>query len=288
MQQSKIFLSKGLILDRNMLTQSQFSQIKFYADLENIKLFYNVLKSIHFHEDVYFEVTEEGCRIVTEDSKCVQANVFISKEYFREFRVNPVSVSFKVNLNVIMDCFSIFSGVECSMKMIYKGDGAPLIFILEQHGEEDLLTECSIKTKTTQDVLDFTMEDDDIENNIIFRSPDFLSFLLNEFDKSAEEIEIFISPNLPHFRMTSLSLVQIGCNVEVSKNSDMICSFSCKTETNFKYKASHIRTVMKSLSLGAKVSLRTDDSGLLGMQVMVLIDEDAKIYIDYFITPLLE
>lgn len=53
----------------------------------------------------------------------------------------------------------------------------------------------------------------------------------------------------------------------------------------------HIRLTMKALALAAKVALRTDTSGLLGMQMMVLSPEEgsgAQIYVEYFVMPLLE
>lgn len=187
------------------------------------------------------------------------------------------------------DCLSIFTGVDCSMKMIYKGDGAPLVFVLEQHGDEDLVTECSIRTKHSAEPLDFVVDStDDGFNTLIVRGADFAS-LLGEIDRSADELEIHMAPEAPHFRLSSLGVVQSEWQVEVARTSDMMLRFVCKCAATVRYKMSHIRITMKALALAAKVALRTDGSGLLGMQMMVLAEEAsaAQIYVEFFVMPLL-
>lgn len=175
------------------------------------------------------------------------------------------------------------------MKMIYKGDGAPLVFVLEQHGDEDLVTECSIRTKNSDEPLDYVVDSNDESfNTIIVRGSDFAN-LLGEVDRSAEELEIYMSPEAPHFRLTALGVVQSEWHVEVARSSDMMLRFVCRCAAAVRYKMSHIRITMKALALAAKVALRTDGSGLLGMQMMVLSEEasSAQIYVEFFVTPLL-
>lgn len=48
MLNTKPLLERGVLLNRKMLTQSQFSQIQFSAVLNNYTMFYNVAKAISF------------------------------------------------------------------------------------------------------------------------------------------------------------------------------------------------------------------------------------------------
>lgn len=271
-----------------MLTQSQIteSQIRFVGRMDNIKMFYNSLKSVHIHNDVLVNWSDNGFKAIVQDAKYLQGSVYVNKTCFSEYALLE-DTTIRINLAVLCDCLSIFanSGVDCSMKMIYKGDGSPLILILEQHGTDDLVTECSIKTKTYEEPLDFNIDDELGVNTIILRGSDFAT-LLNEINKSAEELEIFMSPKTPYFRLTVLGVVQSESKTEVAKTSEMIITFSCDNECSNKYRMSHIRAMMKSLSLATKVAIRTDSTGLLNLQLM--IGPGSQICIEFFVTSLVD
>lgn len=272
-----------------MVTQSQFAQVQFLAKLDNVKTFYAALKAINFHDDANIIISESGLKAIVEESKYVQASIYVSRGCFSEYRLlGDEEIAIRLNLTVITDCLSIFATGECSMKLIYKGKGAPLVLVLEQHDEDDLITEVSIKTKNEQPHLDFAFDDEDEScNSVIIRGADF-SNLLNEIHKSTEVLEMFLSPKSPYFRLTSLGVMQAESNVEIAKTSDVFIKFDCHTASTVKYKMSHLRLAMKALSLASKVALRNDQSGLLGLQIMVLSDGESQIFIEYYITPLVD
>lgn len=272
-----------------MITQSQFSQVRFLAKLDNIKSFYSSLKAINFNEDANIIISEDGMKAIVEESKYVQASIYVTKECFSEFRLlGEEDVSIRVNLSVVTDCLSIFAGSDCSMKIIYKGTGAPLVLVLEQHGEDDLITEVSVKTKNGQEHLDYNIEEDDESyNSVIMRGTDFAN-LLNEINKSADVLEMFLSPNSPYFRLTSLGVIQAESNVEIAKTSDIFITFSCRASSTTKYKMSHMRMAMKALLIANKVAIRNDKSGLLGLQIMVMAEGESQIYIEFFVTPVID
>lgn len=286
---TKSLYTKGIVQNRAMLTQSQFSQITFIGHLDNTKVFYNALNAVNFNEDVTIILSDNGLKAVVEDAKYVQASVYVTKGCFTDYQLQSTEeVSIRVHLGVICECLSIFAGVDCSMKIIYKGEGAPLVFVLEQHGEDDLVTECSIKTKNAQPTLDFALDDECASfNSIILRGPDFAQ-LLSEINRSADELELYMSPTVPYFKISTLGVVQSDSTLQVAKSSDMMLMFACKQMCSVRYKMSHIRIPMKAIGLATKVAVRTDGSGLLSMQMMVLSEENAQIYVEYFVTPLTE
>lgn len=289
MQNSKVLYDIGLVRHKSMVTQSQFSQCKFLAKLDNIKTFYTALKAINFNEDANIIISEDGFKAVVEESKYVQASLYVTRACFSEFRLlGDEDVSIRLNLSVFTDCLSIFANPDCCMKIIYKGPGAPLMLVLEQHDGDDLITEVSIKTKNPQDHLEYNIEeDDDSYNSIIVRGSDFAN-LFNEINKSVEELEISISSKSPYFTIASLGMLQDESRVEIAKSSDMFITYHCSCESTARYKMSHIRLAMKAFAVATKVALRTDRTGLLGLQIMVLSEGDSQIYIEYFVTPLVD
>lgn len=289
MQNSKIFLEKGLVQHKSMVTQSQYTNYQFLAKLDNIKTFYTALKAVNFNQDANVIISDDGMKAVVEESTHVQATLYVTRACFSEFRLlNTDEICIRLNLTVFTDCLSIFANPDCCMKIIYKGPGAPLMLILEQHDGDDLITEVSIKTKTIVEHLDYAIDEEDASyNSLIVRGPDFAN-LFNEINKGVEELQVTISPKAPYFSIESLGMLQDESKVEIAKSSDMFISYHCSSETKARYRMTHVRLAMKALSVATKVALRTDTTGLLGLQIMAHSDGDSQIYIEYFVTPLVE
>lgn len=300
MLNTKLLFEKGIVLNRKMLTQSQFSQIQFKAILNHYATFYNIMKAIHFVDNVTFQLTSDGVKIIAEEAKSVQATAYIMKNCFSEYKLTlPKSnndddeddayTAFGLNLKVFTDCLSMFLGgdYDSSLKLLHKGEGAPLIVVLEQHGEDDLVTECSVKTMESLEVLDFDFEDEHVYSRVNIKAPDFFT-LLSELDRFCEEVEIFFSPNSPHFRLATYGELHSETNFEITNSSDMLISFNCTTTSTNRYKFAHFRLVMKTLALGSKIALRTNKDGLLGMQVLIETGDSAQMFVEYFIMPLCE
>lgn len=272
-----------------MVTQSQLTQVKFLAKLDNIKTFYTALKAVQFNENANIIITEDGLKAVVEESKYVQASFYVTRSCFSEYRLlGPEDISIRLNLSVFTDCLSIFANPECSMKILYKGTGAPLVLILEQHDGDDLITEVSIKTKNSEEHMEFEIdEEDESYCSLIVRGADFFN-LFSDINKAVESLEIFISPTSPYFRLTSLGALEEESTMEIARSSDMFITYFCNVESKAQYKMSHIRLAMKALTVATKVALRTDQTGLLGLQIMVFSEGDSQIYIEFFVTPLID
>lgn len=268
-----------------MLTQSQYSNFKFVGSLNQIKTFTAGIKALSFGENGSFMISEDGFKCVVEQGKCIQASLFIMPRCFSEFYVDGI-VKFSINLNVLAECLSIFAGIDCGMKIYYKGPEAPLILVLEPNEEQNISTECSIKTTHYEEPMDFSIDDNSSSLNKMFvRGPDLAS-IFQEFDKTAEELEITISPRRPHFKINTLGVMQSESSVEVAKTSDMILLFNCKETTKARYKTALIRTTLKALSVASKVAIKTDLNGLLEMHFMMVDPTEAEVYIIFFITPM--
>lgn len=298
MLNTKLLFEKGIVLNRKMLTQSQFSQIQFQAVLSHYSTFYSIMKAVHFVDNVTVQLTSDGVKIIVEEAKSVQATAYIMKNCFSDYKLalprstdddaeDDRSTSFGLDLKVFTDCLSMFLGgdYDSSLKLIHKGEGTPLIVVLEQHGEDDLVTECSVKTMDPLEVLDFDFEDAHLTSKVNIKAPDFFA-LFGEIDRFCDEVEIFISPDSPHFQLTTFGELHSDSVIEIDNTSDMLISFNCTKASTNRYKFAHFRLVMKTLALGSKIALRTNRDGLLGMQVLIETGDSAQMFVEYFIMPL--
>ncbi|XP_023166439.2 cell cycle checkpoint protein RAD1 [Drosophila hydei] len=287
MQHSKVLYEKGIIKNRKMLTQSQYEDYQMACHLKHIKTFYSSIKAICFSDFGTLEANEDGILISVEQGKSIQATLFISAAFFAEFRIDG-SPSFSVKINVLAECLSLFGLSDCSVRILYKGEGSPLLLLLEPHDDDQVSTECSIKTTNMEELMEYDLDANSSSLNTIFmRGPD-LSNIFHELDKAADEFELTISPLKPHFRITTLGVMQAETSVEVAKSSDMVILFNCRETTVARYKSQQIKLTNKAMQVASKVAIKTDASGLLELHFMMNADDQKEMYVRYFITPLLE
>ena len=159
-----------------------------------------------------------------------------------------------------------------------------MVVVLEHHGDDDLVTEFSVKTNEPMEILEFDIEADQTMSQVFIKGQEFY-LLLNEINKNCEEIEFFVSPTAPFFRLTTFGDLHAQSNIEITNSSDILITFSCTTATKFRYKFHHIKLMMKTLAISSKVAMRTSRDGLLGLQVMIENIENSNLFVEYFIMP---
>ncbi|CAG0894791.1 unnamed protein product, partial [Cyprideis torosa] len=95
----------------------------------------SLLKAIHINETALITATEQGLKVTVEEARCVQATAFLAEELFAEYEIVNKSLSFCVNLRVLLDCLTIFGestlpgSPSPSLKLCYAGTGHPLVLL---------------------------------------------------------------------------------------------------------------------------------------------------------------
>ncbi|KAJ8261417.1 hypothetical protein COCON_G00171400 [Conger conger] len=268
-------------------TQSEAGDDQYIlvASLDNVRNLSNILKAITFKDHALFNATPNGLKVTVEDSKCLQANAFIQAEIFQEFTIQEDSVSFQVNLAVLLDCLTIFGGstvpaVTTALRMCYNGYGFPLTLFLEEGG---VVTVCKINTEEPEDPIDFEFCSTNVTNKVILQS-DSLREAFSELDMTSEILQITMSPSEPYFRLSTFGNSG-NAHYDYPKDSDMMELFQCtKTQTN-RFKMSLLKPSTKALALSCKVSVRTDNRGFLSLQYLVRNDDGQICFVEYYCCP---
>jgi cell cycle checkpoint protein len=257
-------------------------QYALVARLDNVKLFSQLLKSIHFRDMSTWSVSANGIKVTVEDAKSVQTNAYIKGDIFDEFSLKPGrgdelgtdDLSFSVKLGTVLECLNMFGGVGAggeggapgspNLKICYAGYGHPFILLLEEAG---VVTDCKIKTREAEECLDFNFANAHIVSKIIMNS-DHLKDVLNELDSSSEHIQFCVSPS-----DQTLELATRGpagdCEVTVPRSSDMVEHFTCSATSKARYKLAMMKHGIRPLGLAEKVSIRMDEREFLCLQYMV-------------------
>ncbi|EDX03482.1 GD22824 [Drosophila simulans] len=103
--------------------------------------------------------------------------------------------------------------------------------------------------------IDYDQNLKDPDLNVIFVRGPNLSKVFNELEKSAEEFEFVTSPNRPHFKITTVGIMQAVFSVEVAKTSPMMMMFNCKQTVVARYKSQQIRMTNKAMQSATKFEL---------------------------------
>eukprot|EP00794_Sanderia_malayensis_P014016 gene14017-15474_t len=204
------------------------------AKMDNARNLTNLLKAIHFKDIATVYLSENGLKITVEDSKYVQASAFVQVQMFQEYSFTEEEGTFQINLAVMLECLNIFgsskdSGTSTALKMCYAGHGSPLKLMLVE--DAGILTDCSIKTQDTSEVLDFDFQGDEVENKIIMKSI-ALKDTFAELDMTSDAIQIMMSPDAPFFRISTFGYCG-SSHTDFPKDSDLFELFECnQTQTN--------------------------------------------------------
>lgn len=256
------------------------------ARMDNARNMATLLKAVHFKETALVSATEQGLKVSVDDSKAFLANAYIQADLFNHYAIKQ-DVLFRIPLNILLECLNIFGGTSTTstsnttaFELCYAGEGHPLILILE---EEGVMTNCSIKTLEPDTALNFEFDNDAVVNKLIIKS-ECLKEIFSELDQSSEVIQMEISSNKPHFRISTFGNTGTY-HWDIPKDSEMMEQFSYIREQNTRYRMSLIRPCIKALMVSSRTSLRTSPSGALSLQFMIRLDEDHTSFTEYYVAP---
>ncbi|XP_060837922.1 cell cycle checkpoint protein RAD1-like [Rhopalosiphum padi] len=258
------------------------------AKADNVKHISSLLKAVNFKDVGVCFATEHGLKIVVEDSKCVQANTFIGSEIFQEYHLNDDTVAFRVDLNTLIECLTIFDGCSTNpssttaLKLTYKEYGSPVKLLLEEGG---IITDCSLRTMEVFDILDFSIPAESTTSKIILRSSDFKD-ILSDIDGTSDYVEFTFSEEPQYFKILTSGIAG-KCSVEIPSKSEIMEQFVCSSTITVKYKYKQIKPFLKCMNISQKTLIRTNEEGLLCCQFMVQVDSHTC-YLEYFCTPIVD
>ncbi|XP_034667161.1 cell cycle checkpoint protein RAD1 [Drosophila subobscura] len=263
-----------------------YSDYKFVGRVDHVKTFNTAIKSICFNDYAVLHISDEGLRITVEQGRSLQATLFMPPGAFTEFHVQDFQ-SFGLKLNDLSECLNLFGSADCSIRMMYKDQGECLYLILYPYDDEDVSTECAIKTMDCEEPIDHDMNLKGTDLNVIFARGPNLYKIFHELDKSAEEFEFITSPDSPYFKITTVGVLQAVFSVEVAKTSSMMMMFNCRQTVTARYKSQQIRLTNKAMQAATKVAIKTNSIGLLELHLVIQGEGQEEIFVQFYVIPLL-
>lgn len=253
----------------------------FSASISNAKNVYHILKAVHFKDVATVFATENGLKITVEDSKSIQGNAFIQDQIFEEYVLREESVTFKIDLDILQQCLTIFGSSTAALRMCYDGYGTPLVLALEEDGA---VTDCSIKTLEPDEILDFEFRGDNVTSKAIVVG-ECLKQALSELDTTtSDSLRLLMSPRKPHLRLSTSG--ECGrSHQDIPKDSDMVEVFECHARSSHEYGWNLLWPTLKAVNLANKVCIRIDHRGFLSLQCMIKNECGRVCFVEYYCCP---
>ncbi|KTW32106.1 uncharacterized protein T551_00788 [Pneumocystis jirovecii RU7] len=283
----------------------------FSAVTDTVMPIITLLKCIAFKPRCIVRISSEGLKLTVEDSLSLQAHAFLDKSMFSFYRFNSSSqesmdnnnspntpIFFTVSLLAMLECFNIMNNdlkeknfilnkklqqnilrVGGSCHLSYIGDGHPFVFIIQESG---MVTTCELTTFEKEDITDIFLQNNMLNQKIIIKvESESLYDAIQELEfTSSELLTIRSSPQYPYLRLSSVGTMG-SVIIDYTNEKDVIETFSCSSVVENSYKFSMIRHSMHAMSSAIKVSIRTDQNGVLSMQFMIETGEGKYSFVDF-------
>ncbi|CAH1173532.1 unnamed protein product [Phaedon cochleariae] len=255
----------------------------FCAEITDVRIIYNVLRSIAIKDYVILRPMEEGLKATLDEMKCVETSAYIPATMFSMYQINSTStdIIFKVSMKTLVEILNIFGDDgNPNLKLSYKSPGSPLCIVMN-HNEENITIDCEIRTMNVEDYNDISLADECNLNKVVINASIFVE-LLNRLDNSADELKVSLNPDPPYLTLVTTGIAGES-EVNISKSAESITVYQCTKTTSSVYSFSNIRHILKVMGYADKVAISTGESGLLGLQLVISSDEK-QMYVEYYVT----
>lgn len=172
-------------------------------------------------------------------------------------------------------------GMNGICRLSYAAAGEPLRIILEETG---VTTTCELVTYEPEFQEEIPLQKDAIAQKIIMRAS-WLYDAINELSStSPTRLTIVSSPTAPYFTLSSTGPLG-SATVEFSKDPQLLETFQVPSRTVNTYKYSLIKGASRAMAIATKVSIRSDEQGVLSLQFMIEVEGCGFSFVDFRFVP---
>ena len=147
-----------------------------------------------------------------------------------------------------------------------------------------MTTTCELVTYEPDFLEDIPLQKDAIAQKIIMRAS-WLHDAINELSStSPTRLTMVSSPTAPYFTLSSSGPLG-SATVEFSKDPQLLETFHVPRRTVNTYKYSLIKGASRAMGIAAKVSIRSDEQGVLSLQFMIDVEGGGVSFVDFRFVP---
>ncbi|CAL5436427.1 unnamed protein product [Camellia sinensis] len=255
------------------------------CQLDNVQGMVDALTSVRWkrHQDAVVELSEHGIVLIVEESRCLQAKVYLQRELFIRYEYTAQGrPRFGVSLGLFVDCINAFSvpGHSNTIEIQYPGPDMQLLL-----KSVDSLGACIYAEIRTR-IPDMVSWDYNFEpagsTPLSFTVKGFITYpttlkeAIDDLEWPGSSIQIILQPVPPSvtFRGEGHGDLQIDFMYYV--NTDLLIAFHCDHRVSYRYKYKFLRATTSNIpgsvikdNRGSKLTIGR--GGMLKVQHLVSV-----------------
>ncbi|KAI9593627.1 Rad1/Rec1/Rad17 [Syncephalis fuscata] len=256
------------------------------------------------------------------DAGSLQAFAYLQKELFHQYTFNsPVreeAYIFGINLSMLALFLaplnitensgrsftdgksfgtqrrSLGGGLRTNASLLPPGPSNSLIIRLQENNDLSLILEengvimtCQLQSIEMTEQLYFDMHQSPLYYKVIMKA-DWLRDALIHAIEVCDLVTITASAE-PAFLNISADGITGSTEVNFNANVDIVESFSSVDYSRYRYRSSHLKTALEALSVANKASIRANQDGLLGLQMMISSEHSNETaYAEFRLLPVID
>ncbi|GMQ04299.1 hypothetical protein CsSME_00049764 [Camellia sinensis var. sinensis] len=250
------------------------------CQLDNVQGMVDALTSVRWkrHQDAVVELSEHGIVLIVEESRCLQAKVYLQRELFIRYEYTAQGrPRFGVSLGLFVDCINAFSvpGHSNTIEIQYPGPDMQLLL-----KSVDSLGACiyaEIRTRIPDMVSwDYNFEPAGSTPLSFTVKSAALKEAIDDLEWPGSSIQIILQPVPPSvtFRGEGHGDLQIDFMYYV--NTDLLIAFHCDHRVSYRYKYKFLRATTSNIpgsvikdNRGSKLTIGR--GGMLKVQHLVSV-----------------
>lgn len=174
-------------------------------------------------------------------------------------------------------------GMSGVCRLSYVAAGDPLCITLEELG---VTTTCELVTYEPDYLEEIPLQKDAIAQKIIMRAGWLHDAITELSATSPTRLTIISSPVAPCFTVSATGPLG-STTVEFSNEPQLLETFQVPTRIVNMYKYSLVKAASRAMEMATKVSIRTDEQGVLSLQFMIEVEGGGYSFVDFRFVPFL-
>ncbi|KAL6985751.1 exodeoxyribonuclease III [Sarracenia purpurea var. burkii] len=250
------------------------------CQLDNVQGLVDALTAVRWkrHQDAVVELSEHGIVLIVEESRCLQAKVYLQRELFIRYDYNAQGrPRFGVSLGLFVDCLNTFSAPGHSNTIEIQYPGPDMQLLLKSLDSLGGCIYAEIRTRIPETVSwDYNFEPAGSTPLSFTVKSAALKEAIDDLEWPGSSIQIILQPVPPSvtFRGEGHGDLQIDFMYYV--NTDLLIAFHCEHQASYRYKYKFLRATTSNIpssvikdNRGSKLTIGR--GGMLKVQHLVSV-----------------
>ncbi|KAF6153722.1 hypothetical protein GIB67_000955 [Kingdonia uniflora] len=250
------------------------------CQLDNVQGMVDALSSVRWkrHQEAVLELSEHGIVLIVEESRCLQAKVYLKSELFVSYEYGAEGrPRFGVSLGLFVDCLNTFSvpGHASTIEIRYPGPDMQLL--LKSVDSPDACIYAELRTKIPDTVSwDYNFEPaGSTPINFTVKSA-ALKEAIDDLEWPGASIQIVMEPDPPCVTFRGEGHGDLQIDFMYYANTDLLIAFQCDRRISYRYKYKFLRATTSNIpssvikdNRGSKLTIGR--GGMLKVQHLVSV-----------------